>query len=80
MVITILLRSRMIAVVLALLLIGGCVKIEPWVKPWQRGMLAEPAMQSSRNPLADKYRLHVFETREGARGAAVTRGGGCGCQ
>ena len=70
-------------IILSLLIVvplSGCAKIQPWVKPWQRGILAEPSMQLSRNPLADKYRSHVFETREGARGAAVTRGGGCGCQ
>ena len=65
---------------LLLLLLSGCAKIQPWVKPWERGQLSEPAMQLSRNPLADKFRQHVFDTREGARGAAVTRGGGCGCQ
>ncbi len=74
------LRLPLIFVLALLLLLSGCVKIQPWVKPWERGHLSEPAMQLSRNPLGDKFRQHVFDVREGARGAAVTRGGGCGCQ
>lgn len=72
-------------ILLLLLLTSGCSSVdkvlspEPWVLPYERGELAQPIMQFSRNPLADKFRQHVFDTREGARGATVTKGGGCGC-
>lgn len=58
--------------------VAGC-GIQPWVKPYERERLADPIMQFSRDPLADKHREHVFDVREGARGATGVQGGGCGC-
>jgi len=72
---------RFRAVMLLLLLVlgaGGCA-IEPWVKPYEREYLADPIMSASRDPIADKHRQHVFDTREAARGATTSEGGGCGC-
>jgi len=63
---------------LSALLLGGC-GIEPWVKPYERERLADPIMQSSRDALADKHHEHVYDVREGARGATGIQGGGCGC-
>ena len=63
---------------LLLVWIAGC-SIEPWVKPYEREHLADPIMSLSRDPLFNKYRQHVHETREGSRGADVSQGGGCGC-
>jgi Domain of unknown function (DUF4266) len=56
----------------------GCT-ITPWVKPYERGWLADPLMSVSRDPLSDKVLQHVHDVREGARGATVAEGGGCGC-
>lgn len=53
--------------------------IEPWVKPYERSNLADPIMSMNRNPVALAYAKHVFEAREGARGADGGAGGGCGC-
>jgi len=36
-------------------------------------------MQFSRHTLLDKHRTHVYEVREGSRGATGVQGGGCGC-
>lgn len=65
----------------ALLGTSGCasVKIEPWVKPYERANLADPIMSFERDPLAASYLQHVFESREGARGAVGGAHGGCGC-
>jgi len=52
---------------------------EPWVKPYERSNLADPIMSMNRNPVALAYMKHVFESREGARGASGGAGGGCGC-
>jgi len=63
-------------------LLGGCASIhsmEPWVKPYERERLADPIMLASRNPLSAKHFEHVYEVREGARGANGVQGGGCGC-
>jgi hypothetical protein len=62
-----------------LLLLAGCADIEPWVKPYERTHLADPIMQFSRNPISDAYIIHVYQAREGARGAEGGAGGGCGC-
>jgi len=60
-------------------LLGACAMPEPWVAPYQRGQLADPAMLWGGEPLADRFTQHVRDVRQGARGAAVTAGGGCGC-
>ncbi|HHQ14696.1 MAG TPA: DUF4266 domain-containing protein [Chromatiales bacterium] len=59
-------------------LIAGC-SIEPWVKPYERDRLADPIMSLDRDPVSSAYTNHVFEAREGARGASGSAGGGCGC-
>ena len=60
-------------------LLTGCSPVQPWVKPYEREHLADPIMQFSRDPLADKHHEHVYDVREGARGATGVQGGGCGC-
>jgi hypothetical protein len=62
-----------------LVLAGGCANVEPWVKPYERDRLADPIMASDRDPVSSAYLHHVFESREGARGALGSAGGGCGC-
>ena len=58
----------------------GCSYIEPWVKPYDRENLADPIMVVRRaNPISQDFLDHVFESREGARGATGGGGGGCGC-
>ncbi len=59
--------------------VSACAPIHPWVKPYQREHLADPIMALDRNPISSVYIDHVFETREGARGATGAVGGGCGC-
>ncbi len=53
--------------------------ITPWVKPYQRQNLADPIMSFDRDPIASGYTHHVYQAREGARGAEGGGGGGCGC-
>lgn len=59
--------------------LAGCARLTPEVKPYEREQLADPLMSLSRDPISDQYLDHVFDVREGARGATVTQGGGCGC-
>ena len=61
------------------LALSACSPIEPWVKPYEREHLAETVMVFSRDPVSSNYIEHVFESREGARGATGGVGGGCGC-
>ena len=53
--------------------------VQPWVKPYERQMLADPIMSFDRDPIASAYAHHVYQAREGARGAQGSAGGGCGC-
>ncbi|MEL7536111.1 MAG: DUF4266 domain-containing protein [Pseudomonadota bacterium] len=57
----------------------GCGSIEPWVKPYERDLLADPIMALDADPVSSSYIHHVHESREGARGAQGSAGGGCGC-
>ena len=65
-------------VLLAVSLLGGCA-IEPWVKPYERERLADPIMNLQRSTLVGQQREHVYDVREGARGATGVQGTGCGC-
>ena len=58
--------------------LAGC-SIEPWVKPYERDRLADPIMALDGDPVSTSYIQHVYEAREGARGAEGATGGGCGC-
>ncbi len=69
---------RKLTLLLVVLLLSACA-VQPWVRPYEREALADPLMSFSQDPLADGARTHVFEVREGARGAEQSHGGGCGC-
>jgi len=70
-------RTLPISLVIALL--AGCSSVDPWVKPYERANLATEVMKLDRNPVSASYMNHVYEAREGARGASGSAGGGCGC-
>jgi hypothetical protein len=75
---------RILAALLVLLLaqgLGGCsgMPLEPWVSPYERNQLADPIMSFNRAPVSQGYLSHVYQAREGARGAEGGSGGGCGC-
>lgn len=73
-------RTAALAVLTALAMpvLGGCA-VEPWVKPYERDRIADPIMSWDRDPVSSAYIHHVYEAREGARGATGSAGGGCGC-
>lgn len=60
------------------ILLAGC-SVEPWVKPYEREHIADPIMALDPHPVSSAYMHHVYEAREGARGATGSSGGGCGC-
>ena len=67
-----------ITVILSLLALQAC-SMTPWVKPYERAHLADPIMNFNRDPVSSNYIHHVYDAREGARGAGIATGGGCGC-
>ena len=75
--------KRLVAIALTLgtLLSSGCasLEIEPWVSPFERNKLADPIMSFGRDPVSSAFIHHVYQVREGARGAEGGAGGGCGC-
>jgi hypothetical protein len=72
-------RINSVIVLVMLAGLAGCSGVEPWVKPYERQNFADPIMTGDRDPVSRAYIDHVYEAREGARGALGGRGGGCGC-
>jgi Domain of unknown function (DUF4266) len=70
--------ARLLVLASSVLAVEGC-SVEPWVKPYERDHLADPIMSFDRDPVSSSYIGHVYEAREGARGATGAAGGGCGC-
>jgi hypothetical protein len=71
-------RLRLFISLLLLPVLVAC-GVQPWVKPYERQLLADPIMSFDRDPIASAYGHHVYQAREGARGAEGSAGGGCGC-
>jgi len=74
-----LIQLLMMVVWLASLAACSSMKIEPWVKPYERTNLADPIMSYERDAISGAYIRHVFESREASRGGGGGAGGGCGC-
>ncbi len=66
-----------LALACALCLLGGCA-LQP-VQPWEKGLLAKPAMGFDGNRLEYGYAEHTYSSKEGAAGGLGVGGGGCGC-
>jgi hypothetical protein len=70
---------QVVASLVVLGMLAGCSPIQPWVKPYEREHFADPIMSFNRDPVSGTYIDHVYESREGSRGATGGVGGGCGC-
>lgn len=49
------------------------------VKPWQKGILAEEAMQLDADPIESYVDEHIYFSKEASTGGKGIGGGGCGC-
>jgi len=67
--------SLLTLLLVALAVLPGCKH----VSPWERGMLADPAMADDGDPLGKMYAEHMWFSREAAAGGEGVGGGGCGC-
>ena len=63
---------------LLVLLLGGCSAIVP-PQAWEKGALAKPEMSMGGDALEQRNALHVYASKENARGGAGVGVGGCGC-
>ena len=68
-------RLRIVIAVGLLVVAGGCVR----VRPWQRGELTRRGLDFSSEHSEARFKQHLYESREGARGGTGESGGGCGC-
>lgn len=68
-------KNMMLAAVVAITLLSGCVT----VSPWQRGTLAKDEMSWAPDPLESTLDGHVYFAKEGSFGGGSAAGGGCGC-
>lgn len=71
-------RYNMFVLIAAVTSMSAC-SVEPWVKPYERELLADPIMSFDRDPTLSRFRAHVHEVTEGAKGAIGTSRIGCGC-
>lgn len=58
--------------------LAGCANIGQ-VKPWEKGLLAKPAMSFEGDRLEVMLTEHVYVSKEAASGGNGVGGGGCGC-
>jgi len=68
------LRINLFVIVL-FTLISGCTAIQPW----ERDLLADPAMALISDPLEMGIDEHIYFSKEGSSGGRGFSGGGCGC-
>jgi hypothetical protein len=73
-------RSLAIRALLAAtaVLASGCANMAE-VKPWEKGMLAKPAMSMAGDPLESRFSEHIYASKENSSGGSGVGGGGCGC-
>lgn len=66
------------AIAATAVLASGCAQM-PDVKPWEKGMLAKPAMSMAGDPLESRFSEHIYASKENSSGGSGVGGGGCGC-
>ena len=58
--------------------LSACAGITP-VQPWEKGVLAKPAMAFEGDRLDSNFVEHTYASKEAAAGGAGVGGGGCVC-
>ena len=67
-----------LALLAAMAMLGGCSGFAP-PQAWEKGNLAKPEMTMSADPLDQRFRQHILQSKEAAAGGYGVGGGGCGC-
>ncbi|TKB48850.1 DUF4266 domain-containing protein [Ferrimonas sediminicola] len=62
---------------LCLLALTGCSTLG--VKPYERDLLAHPAMALEADALDKAFDDHIYFSKEATNGGRGSAGGGCGC-
>ena len=58
--------------------LAGCAGFHP-PQPWEKGLLAKPAMTMGGDAQERRFDQHIAVSKEAASGGAGVGGGGCGC-
>lgn len=61
-----------------LLALGGCAGLQP-PQPWEKGVLARPAMTFNADRGDQAFTEHIYTSKEALSGGSGVGGGGCGC-
>lgn len=56
--------------------VAGCGALP---QPWEKGILARPAMSFEVDGLEARFTDHVYASKEAASGGGAAGGAGCGC-
>ena len=48
-------------------------------KPWEKDLLAKPAMAMDSDTLEQRFLQHIYTSKENSAGGASVGGGSCGC-
>lgn len=56
---------------------AGCAWAPP--KPWEKDLLARPAMTLEADSLERRFTQHIYTSKENSSGGEGVGGGGCGC-
>lgn len=71
-------RSYLTAALLSgAVLLTGCANLG--VEPWERDLLAKPAMALNPDAIQSAYDDHIYFSKEASSGGRSFAGGGCGC-
>ncbi len=63
----------------ALIVMMGALSGCSGVKPWERDLMAKPAMSLEVDPALTAYDDHTYFSKEASSGGRGFGGGGCGC-
>ena len=63
--------------IISVLIVSGCGSMG--VEPWERDLLAKPAMAINSSPMDQATDEHIYFSKEASSGGKSFAGGGCGC-
>lgn len=63
---------------LATMVLAGCQALPP-VQPWDKGVLAQPAMRMDAARLDGSFADHIYTSKEAGLPGRGVGAGGCGC-
>lgn len=64
---------------LLIMLLCGLLSACSGIKPWERDLMAKPAMALDADPVVTAYDEHTYFSKEASSGGRGFGGGGCGC-